>query len=167
MAYTLGIDIGTYETKGVLVDEAGHVVAQAARGHQMLVPEPGWAEHRPDEDWWGDFVFVCRAVLAESGVAATEIKAVACSAIGPCMLPVDAAGNPLMNGVLYGVDTRAEAEVQALTDRIGEDLMVEKRAPGDLRANRRDFHLDELFGQTVDRGKRDRPLHGGQFRTVI
>ncbi|MEM9639231.1 MAG: FGGY family carbohydrate kinase, partial [Pseudomonadota bacterium] len=43
MAYTLGIDIGTYETKGVLVDHAGEVVAQAARGHQMLVPQPGWA----------------------------------------------------------------------------------------------------------------------------
>ena len=36
-----------------------------------------------------------------------DIKAVATSAIGPCMLPVDADGRPLMNGVLYGVDTRA------------------------------------------------------------
>ena len=29
MAYTLGIDIGTYETKGVLVDHNGVVHAQA------------------------------------------------------------------------------------------------------------------------------------------
>ncbi|MEM8655464.1 MAG: FGGY-family carbohydrate kinase [Pseudomonadota bacterium] len=124
MAYTLGIDIGTYETKGVLVDAAGVVHAQAARGHQMLVPQPGWAEHRPEEDWWGDFVFVCRAILAQSGVDPAEIKAVACSAIGPCMLPVDATGTPLMNGVLYGVDGRAEAEVRELTDRIGEGTII-------------------------------------------
>ena len=124
MAYTLGIDIGTYETKGVLVDTNGRVHAQAARGHQMLVPQPGWAEHRPEEDWWGDFVFVCRALLKDSGVDPTEIRAVACSAIGPCMLPVDADGNPLMNGVLYGVDGRAEAEVRELTDRIGEDTII-------------------------------------------
>ncbi|MEX0368190.1 MAG: FGGY-family carbohydrate kinase [Ruegeria sp.] len=124
MAYTLGIDIGTYETKGVLVDEAGHVHAQAARGHQMLVPQPGWAEHRPEEDWWGDFVFVCRTLLADSGIDPSEIKAVACSAIGPCMLPVDAAGAPLMNGVLYGVDGRAETEVRDLTNRIGEDTII-------------------------------------------
>ncbi|WP_299686505.1 FGGY-family carbohydrate kinase [uncultured Tateyamaria sp.] len=124
MAYTLGIDIGTYETKGVLVDAAGAVHAQASRGHQMLVPQPGWAEHRPEEDWWGDFVYVCRTLLRDSGVDPADIKAVACSAIGPCMLPVDAQGAPLMNGVLYGVDGRAEAEVRALTDRIGEDTII-------------------------------------------
>lgn len=124
MAYVLGIDIGTYETKGVLVDENGNVHAQASRSHKMLVPQPGWAEHRPLEDWWGDFVHVCKALLAESGVNPSEIKAVGCSAIGPCMLPVDRTGAPLMNGVLYGVDGRAEAEVQELTERIGEDTII-------------------------------------------
>ena len=56
MSYTLGVDIGTFESKGVLVDGDGRVVASAARPHEMLVPRAGWAEHRPDEDWWGDFV---------------------------------------------------------------------------------------------------------------
>jgi len=124
MAYTLGIDIGTYETKGVLVDEAGVIISQASRGHKMLVPEPGWAEHRAEEDWWGDFVFVCQTILHDSSIDPADIKAVACSAIGPCMLPVDASGAPLMNGVLYGVDGRAEAEVQELTERIGEDTII-------------------------------------------
>ncbi|WP_300037641.1 FGGY-family carbohydrate kinase [uncultured Roseobacter sp.] len=126
MPLTLGIDIGTYETKGVLVDETGCVTAQAARRHEMLVPRPGWAEHRPEEDWWGDFVFVCRALLEQSRADPHDIVAVACSAIGPCMLPVDAAGKPLMNGVLYGVDGRAEAEVRELTDRIGEDTVIKR-----------------------------------------
>jgi len=125
-SYTLGIDIGTYETKGVLVDANGQVQAQAKRRHEMLVPEPGWAEHRPEEDWWGDFVFVCQALLKDSGVSAADIKAVACSAIGPCMLPVDDTGQPLMNGVLYGVDGRAEAEVRELTDRIGEATIIDR-----------------------------------------
>ncbi|MGR3503375.1 FGGY-family carbohydrate kinase [Pseudaestuariivita sp.] len=127
MAYTLGVDIGTYETKGVLVDTAtGDVVAMAKRAHKMLVPQPGWAEHRPEEDWWGDFVHVTKALLAESGIAPEEIKAVATSAIGPCMLPVDKDGTPLMNGVLYGVDTRAEKEITELTDRIGADTILER-----------------------------------------
>ena len=124
MAYTLGIDIGTYETKGVLVDETGVIHAQAARAHKMLVPQPGWAEHRPEGDWWGDFVHICQTILLESGVNKYDIKAVACSAIGPCMLPVDFEGKPLMNGVLYGVDGRAEAEVRELTDRIGEETII-------------------------------------------
>ena len=122
--YTLGIDIGTYETKGVLVDGAGTIYAQAARGHKMLVPEPGWAEHNPEENWWGDFVFICKTLLSESGINASQINAVACSAIGPCMLPVDTNGDPLMNGVLYGVDGRAESEVRELSARIGEELSL-------------------------------------------
>lgn len=124
MAYTLGIDIGTYETKGVLVDGDGVIHAQASRGHKLLVPHPGWAEHRAEEDWWGDFVYVCKALLAKSGVDPTDIKAVSCSAIGPCMLPVDEDGAPLMNGVLYGVDGRAEAEVRELSDRIGASTII-------------------------------------------
>ncbi|MDW4500031.1 FGGY-family carbohydrate kinase [Sulfitobacter sp. D35] len=126
MTLTLGVDIGTYETKGVLVDPEGTVVAVARTPHEMIVPRPGWAEHRPEEDWWRDFVTVTRKLLAEPGVTADRIAAVAVSAIGPCMLPVDADGAPLMNGVLYGVDTRAMAEVAELTDRIGEETILER-----------------------------------------
>ena len=60
MPFTLGIDIGTFESKGVLVDETGRIVAQAAHPHDMIVPRAGWAEHRADEDWWGDFVFIAK-----------------------------------------------------------------------------------------------------------
>lgn len=125
MTHTLGIDIGTFESKGVLVDGQGVIVATATRPHKMLVPRPGWAEHRAEEDWWGDFVHITRALLAESGVDPKDIAAVAASAIGPCMLPVDAAGAPLMNGVLYGVDTRAAAEIEDLTARIGVDRIMQ------------------------------------------
>jgi xylulokinase len=124
MAYFLGIDVGTFESKGVLVDAGGTVVAQAVSPHKMIVPRPGWAEHRPDEDWWGDTVSITRQLLVASGVDPTAIKAVATSAIGPCMLPLDEAGRPLMNGVLYGVDTRAVAEIASLTEKIGADTLL-------------------------------------------
>ena len=52
----LGVDIGTFESKGVLVDSEGRIVASASKPHKMIVPQPGWAEHRADEDWWDDFV---------------------------------------------------------------------------------------------------------------
>src|SRR5258708_5325807 len=106
MKYYLGIDIGTFESKGVLVDAHGAIVTSAARSHKMIVPQPGWAEHRPGGDWWDDFPFISCKLLADSSVPPSEVKAVGASAIGPCMLPVDAASEPLMNAVLYGVDTR-------------------------------------------------------------
>jgi xylulokinase len=125
VSHTLGIDIGTYESKGVLVDAAGGVTATATRPHAMLVPQPGWAEHRPDEDWWGDFAAIARELVSVSGLDPLAIDAVAASAIGPCMLPVDGQGAPLMNGVLYGVDTRASAQIAALNERIGEAAILE------------------------------------------
>ncbi|OYX43075.1 MAG: carbohydrate kinase [Rhodobacterales bacterium 32-67-9] len=119
MSYTLGVDIGTFESKGVLVDGDGRIVTSAARPHKLLVPQAGWAEHRAEEDWWGDFVYITKELLRTSGIAADRIAAVATSAIGPCMLPVDDDGRPLMNGVLYGVDTRAAREIDELTASIG------------------------------------------------
>jgi xylulokinase len=124
LGYTLGIDIGTFESKGVIVDDHGQIIAQAARPHKMIVPRPGWAEHRADQDWWGDFVHLTKALLADSKLNPKSIRAVATSAIGPCMLPVDAQGTPLMNGVLYGVDTRASAEIALLNAQIGEDVIL-------------------------------------------
>lgn len=126
MSYYLGIDIGTFESKGVLVDADGKIVAQAARGHDMQVPQPGWAEHNPDEDWWGDFAHLSNRLLHDTHIDPKAIRSVACSAIGPCMLPVDRQGRPLMNGVLYGVDNRAAEEVDHLTALIGEDVLLEQ-----------------------------------------
>ena len=45
----LGVDVGTYESKGVLVDREGRVLASAARSHELIVPRAGWAEHRAEE----------------------------------------------------------------------------------------------------------------------
>jgi xylulokinase len=92
----------------------------------MLVPQPGWAEHRPREDWWGDLIFITRKLLADSKIAPTSIRAMGCSGIGPCMLPVDAAGEPLMDAVLYGVDGRAAKEINDLTERIGADALLDR-----------------------------------------
>ena len=126
MDHFLGVDIGTFESKGVLVDATGRIVANASLPHKMLVPQAGWAEHRPREDWWGDFASISRTLIAQGGVPASAVKAVGASAIGPCMLPVDAAGEPLMNGVLYGVDTRAAAEIAELTSAIGESELLDR-----------------------------------------
>ena len=118
MQYFLGIDIGTYESKGVLTDKDGFVLASATHPHKMLIPEPGWAEHRPEEDWWNDFVTITKTRLKSSQINPKNISCIATSAIGPCMLPVSPQGDPLMNAVLYGVDTRAEKEIYELNEEI-------------------------------------------------
>ena len=125
MQYFLGIDIGTYESKGILTDKNGNVVASATNPHKMLVPEPGWAEHRPEEDWWNDFVKITKKILKASKINPGDISCIATSAIGPCMLPVSNEGYPLMNAVLYGVDTRAEKEIRELNQEVGKEKILQ------------------------------------------
>ena len=121
----LGVDIGTFETKAALCDGSGKIVASAAKKHEMTVPQPGWAEHRPIGDWWTGFVDVTSEVMAQPGIKPASVESVGVSAIGPCMLPVDDAGSPLSNAVLYGVDTRSASEIEELTERIGEKRILD------------------------------------------
>ena len=63
MPHYLGIDIGTFESKGTLVDDTGRIVATAARPHKMLVPQPGWAEHDAETNWWGEFCSISKELI--------------------------------------------------------------------------------------------------------
>jgi xylulokinase len=122
----LGVDVGTYETKGTLVTPKGEVVATAARAHRLHFPRAGWAEHDPEETWWGDVVHVIRELL--QGVSADDVAAVGISAIGPDVLPIDKDFTPLRNGILYGIDTRATAQIDALNAKHGADTIYQASA---------------------------------------
>jgi xylulokinase len=99
---------------------AEHVVE-----HGLDLPRPGWAEQDADGVWWSDVVSVCKAILGDGKYASEDVGAVAVSAIGPCLLPVDDAGRPLRPGILYGIDTRATAEIAELNERFGEAALFD------------------------------------------
>ncbi len=120
----LGVDIGTYSAKGVLCDPAGTVLAEAVIEHDLSLPKPGWAEHDADAIWWGEFVGLTKALLADR-YSGDDVGAVAVSAIGACVLPVDRRGRPLRQGILYGIDTRATEEIALLNEQFGESPMFE------------------------------------------
>jgi xylulokinase len=115
----LGVDIGTYSSKGVLCTPAGEVLAAETIEHGLSLPRPGWAEHDADAIWWGEFVALTRKLLGDRH-RGDEVGGVAVSAIGACLLPVDREGRPLRPGILYGIDTRATAEIAWLNERFGE-----------------------------------------------
>lgn len=114
----VGIDVGTQSSKGVLVRPDGTLVAEAGAEHGMEVPRPGWAEQDADAVWWADVCTIARRLVA--GVPPGDrIGGVGASAIGPTVLPLDAAGRPLRRAILYGVDTRATAQIASLEARHG------------------------------------------------
>lgn len=117
----LGIDIGTSSSKGVLARTDGEVVASATRPHELSLPRPGWAEHDAELIWWADFKSICAELLA---AADGPVAAVCVSGIGPCLLPGNAAGQPLRPAILYGIDTRSTREIEELTERFGAEPIL-------------------------------------------
>ncbi|WP_019586193.1 FGGY-family carbohydrate kinase [Deinococcus apachensis] len=117
----LGIDIGTYSSKGVLATPDGELLRTHVVPHGLDLPHPGWAEQDPDGVWWHDVIAICRALLDGEPYTGADVAALAVSAIGPCLVPLDAGGRPLRPGILYGIDTRATEEIQLLEDRYGAE----------------------------------------------
>ena len=125
--YLLGVDIGTYESKGVLTTAEGEIIAVEVRPHRLVIPRQGWAEHDAEDVWWGDFVALTRRLLAVTEINPKHIAGIGCSAIAPDVLPVDAECNPLRSGgILYGIDTRAAAEIADLEAALGVDAIFTK-----------------------------------------
>ena len=119
--YLLGVDIGTYSSKGVLVQEDGKIIAQQVVPHGMDMPKPGYFEHDADRVWWHDFVEIVKNLLSLSGIDPKQILGIGTSAIGSCVLPVDELGRPLRPAILYGIDTRTTQEIEYLEKTLGRE----------------------------------------------
>lgn len=119
--YFLGVDIGTYSSKGVLVDVHGKIEATHSVSHKLKIPHPGFVEHDANEVWWHDFIEIVRNLLCKAGINSKDILSIGTSGIGPCVLPIDRHGKPLRPAILYGIDTRAIEEIKYLNGILGEE----------------------------------------------
>lgn len=121
----LGIDIGTGSTKGVLVDSSGLVIASQTVTHAMSLPRPGWAEADAEATWWAEVCAISRALTAQVPPEAA-VAAMCVSGVGPCLVLCDDDLRPLRPAILYGVDSRATAEIDALTVEFGAEAILKR-----------------------------------------
>lgn len=119
--YYMGIDVGTFETKGVLVDERYHVVATHSAKHTMENPRPNFFEQDAEAVWWHDCCAVSKGLLADTGIDARDIAGVGCDVLGCDCLPVDEQCRPLRKAILYGIDARASEEIAFLHAHYGPE----------------------------------------------
>jgi xylulokinase len=115
---TLGVDIGTSSSKGVLVDDRGAIRASAVIEHDVQRPRPGWVE-MDGSVWWSEFVELAGRLLAAADGA--EVAAVGVSGMGPCVLLADDQDRPVRPAILYGIDTRAGDQIERITQELGVD----------------------------------------------
>ncbi|MDE0884072.1 MAG: FGGY-family carbohydrate kinase [Myxococcota bacterium] len=109
----LAIDVGTSEIKVALVSHAGQVRDCARSTLEVIYPEAGWAEQDPYA-WWSAISSAARELWSQSSFDPAQVSAVvfSCQMFG--VLPVDSAGKPLMNAMIW-LDTRSREQAREIT----------------------------------------------------
>ncbi len=102
----LGLDLGTSGLKGLLIDDAQTVVAEAAAPLSVARPREGWSEQNP-----ADWIAAAEAVLDElSGLASLgDIRGIGLSGQMHGATLLDASDEVLRPCILWN-DTRSHAE---------------------------------------------------------
>ena len=109
----LAVDVGTSEIKVALVSHTGEVRDCARSALEVLHPQAGWAEQDPNA-WWSAISAAARDLWSRSQFSPERVSGVvfSCQMFG--VLPVDAAGKPLMNAMIW-LDTRSREQARKMT----------------------------------------------------
>jgi len=119
MPLIIAIDQGTTNTKAVLVDAAGKVLAKASAPLTSNYPRPGWAEQSADAIWTSVQSVISDIVSGNHG----SIAGIAISNQRETLVVWDAqTGEPLAPAILWQC-RRTAADCQALIDA-GHDAAV-------------------------------------------
>ena len=138
--YLLGYDLGSSSIKACLLDaETGRVAASAVSPEtelEILAPRPGWAEQEP-QTWWEHVRRATSRVLADSGAAPGEIRA-----IGICyqmhgLVAVDRDQEVLRPAIIW-CDSRAVEIGDRAFREIGEEACLDRtlNSPGNFTASK-------------------------------
>ena len=115
---TLSIDVGTGSARAALVAGDGEILSLAAREHDQIVPQFGWAEQRP-LDWWNGTRAAIRDVLGAVENAASRVAAVcACGQMHGAVL-VDEGGQLTRETAPLWNDKRTAALVAEFERTVG------------------------------------------------
>ena len=120
----LGVDIGTNESKGVLIDESFRPIATFSVPHAMGNPQPNYFE-MDAEIWWSDFCAITRGLLDQTGARPEQIAGVGTSVMGCDCIAVDQHCKPLRKAILYGIDARSGPQIEGLIRTYGRDRVLE------------------------------------------
>ena len=121
--YLLGIDLGTTNVKGNIMDAEGNLIATASRSLGKLYPGQNMIEQDPNQ-WWSCTIAILKYMTALAGDdVVSNIKGISISSQCPTLLPLDSEGKPVHNAIIYA-DGRAVSETDEVTNKIGFENFV-------------------------------------------
>ncbi len=112
MPYFLTADGGTESLRARVYDLEGACLGSLAVPYATRFLPGAGAEQDP-EDWWRAFVTAARGAISDSGVAASEIEAIAFATTSCTVVALDAEGRALRPAIIW-MDVRAHAEADAV-----------------------------------------------------
>jgi len=99
--YILSIDQGTTSTRAILFDLQGQIEGVAQQELTLHYPHNGWVEQNA-EDIWRDTQAVCRDVLEQSDVKASQVLAIGITNQRETTVVWDrATGKPVYNAIVW------------------------------------------------------------------
>ncbi|MCA2409575.1 FGGY-family carbohydrate kinase (plasmid) [Rhizobium leguminosarum bv. viciae 248] len=128
MSITLGLDIGTTSTIGILIELPNRVLGLTSRPSTLHSPQHGWAEEDPAE-WWANVCEITRELIATTGIEAGQISAVGVTGMLPAVVLLDDAGYVLRPSIQQS-DGRCGEEVEELKAEWDEADFLAKAGNG-------------------------------------
>ncbi|MBY3367007.1 FGGY-family carbohydrate kinase [Rhizobium laguerreae] len=128
MSITLGLDIGTTSTIGILIELPNSVLGLTSRPSTLHSPQHGWAEEDPAE-WWANVCEITRELIATSGIEARQISAVGVTGMLPAVVLLDDAGYVLRPSIQQS-DGRCGEQVEELRAEWNEADFLAKAGNG-------------------------------------
>jgi len=122
--YLIGVDIGTFATKSVVVSLEGKVLGSALVEYGVEHPRPSWAEQWPRV--WEEAAYnAIKGSIEKAGIVASQVAGVCISGLyGGSGIPVDKEFNPLRPCLIW-MDRRATDEVEWIRKKVDLNRVFE------------------------------------------
>lgn len=121
MAIVIGLDVGTSGTKAVAIDEQGALLASALVEYPLHSPKPGWAEQDP-ADWRAAALDALKQLAG--AIDASAVKGIGLTGQMHGSVFLDDA-NEVIRPALLWCDQRTAAQCEAITEKVGEERLIE------------------------------------------
>ena len=118
MKYLLGIDFGGGSTKATLINTDGAIIAENMVEYPTYYPENGYCEQSA-QDWINALGENAKALIAKSGIDASDILAVAIDSATHTWLMCDSDLKPIRNAI-HWTDCRSRAQATYLFENYGD-----------------------------------------------
>ena len=117
--FVAALDLGTTGCRTYIFDLAGAIIASDYQEWESYYPSPSCVEQNANS-WWDSIKKTTEGAIKKSGIDKSEIVSLSVTNQRETIVPVDKAGNPLHNALVWQ-DRRTTDQVDFIKKKIGID----------------------------------------------